>query len=158
MARLGSGRTTTRITTAPSCLIPTGTTSRPCAARRRERDLQLQLLLALPERAQPQRVEPDEAGGVALVVGNRTFLEGDEILIVERIRALAPDHADASLVELEPHIAGHVGLRLVDRSLQHLALGREPEPVVDQLGVFRHQLVFEMRGAAVERDLLDAAM
>src|SRR5205807_8272853 len=33
-----------------------------------------------------------------------------------------------------------------------------PEAVVDQLGVTRHQLVLEMRGAAVERDLLDAAV
>jgi hypothetical protein len=35
--------------------------------------LQPQLLLALAERAQPQRVELDEAGGVAMIVGDRTL-------------------------------------------------------------------------------------
>ena len=36
MARRACGRTTTRITTARSCSIPTGTTSKPCAIRRFE--------------------------------------------------------------------------------------------------------------------------
>ena len=49
-------------------------------------------------------------------------------------------------------------LALVDQRLQHLALGREPEAVVDQLGVARHQLVLEVRGAAVERDRFDGAV
>jgi len=35
--------------------------------------LQPRLLLALAERAQPQGVELDEAGGVAMIVGNRTL-------------------------------------------------------------------------------------
>ncbi len=43
-------------------------------------------------------------------------------------------------------------LAVVDRRLQHLALGREPEAVVDELGIARHQLVLQMHGAAVERD------
>ncbi len=47
------------------------------------RALKPQLLLALAERAQPQRVELDEAGGVAVVVGDSTFLEGDEVLVVQ---------------------------------------------------------------------------
>jgi hypothetical protein len=34
---------------------------------------QPQLLLALAERAQPQGVELDEAGGVAMIVGNRSL-------------------------------------------------------------------------------------
>src|SRR5713226_5985799 len=45
-----------------------------------ERALQQpELLLALPQRAQSERVEPDEAGGVAMVVGDSAFLEGDEV-------------------------------------------------------------------------------
>jgi hypothetical protein len=36
--------------------------------------------------------------------------------------------------------------------LQHLALRREPEAVIDQLRVARHQLVFQVHRAAVERD------
>src|ERR1700726_3064411 len=44
--------------------------------------LQPQLLLALAERAQPQRVEFDKTRRVAVIVGDGAFLEGDEILIV----------------------------------------------------------------------------
>ena len=49
-------------------------------------------------------------------------------------------------------------LALVDQRLQHLALGREPEAVVDQLGVARHELVLEVGSTAVERDALDRAV
>jgi hypothetical protein len=44
---------------------------------------QLQLFPSLSQRAQAQRVEADEAGGVAVVVGDFAFLEGDEVLVVE---------------------------------------------------------------------------
>ena len=118
--------------------------------------LQPQFPFPLRQGAQPQRVELDEARGVAVVVGDGALLEGDEVLVVERIGALAADDVDAALVELQPHLAGDQFLALVDERLQHLALGREPEAVVDELGVFRHQLVLEVRGAAVERDRLDA--
>src|SRR3546814_12146813 len=47
---------------------------------------------------------------------------------------------------------------MVDGRLQHLAFGREPEAVVDELGIFRHLLVLEVRGAAVERDAFDTTM
>src|SRR5439155_6266046 len=130
----------------------------PAAAPRTKGSLELQLPPALPQCPQPQRVEPDEARCVAVVVGNGALLEGDEVLVIERIGTLAADYRDAALVELEPHAAADEFLALVDRRLQHLTLGREPEAVVDQLGIFRHQLVLEVRRATVERDLLDAAM
>src|SRR6202047_2654562 len=44
------------------------------------------------------------------------------------------------------------------RGWKHLALRRKPESIVDEFGIFRHQLVLQMGGAAIERDLLDAAM
>src|SRR6056297_510769 len=50
-------------------------------------------------------------------------------------------------VELEPHRAGDMLLAAVDRRLQHLALGAEPEPVIDQLRIARHQAVLEMARA-----------
>src|SRR5208337_1099930 len=105
---------------------------------------EFQLTLALPQRTQPQRVEADKARRVALVVSDRTLLERHQVLIVERIFALAPDDADIALVELEPHAAGDEFLAAVDRGLQHVALGREPEAIVNQLGVLRHELVLEM--------------
>src|SRR5664280_3110368 len=127
-----------------------GTTLRICS--------QPQLFLALAERAQPQGIELDEARGIAVIVSHRTFLEGDEILIVQRILALAADHDDISLVEFQAHPTGDIGLAVIDRRLQHLALRREPEAVVDEIGIFRHQLVLEMSRTAIERDRFDAAM
>src|ERR1700754_3283673 len=84
--------------------------------------LQPQLPLALAERAQPQCVKLDEARGVAVIVGDCAFLEGDEILIVERVLALAADHGGVALVELHPHLTGDILLAEIDRRLQHLAL------------------------------------
>src|SRR5437879_5699659 len=63
-----------------------------------------------------------------------------------------------AFVKFQPYGALDVLLALVDERLQHLALGGEPEAVIDELGIARHQLVLEMRGAAIERDALDAAM
>ena len=55
------------------------TPARPLAIRRPS--IELQFAPALAERAQPQRVELDEAFGVAMVVGDRAFLEGDQLLV-----------------------------------------------------------------------------
>src|SRR5262249_11551885 len=107
--------------------------------------------------AQAQGVEADEAFGVALVV-DRILLESDMAEAVEAPWRTAADHADQALVELEPHHAFDMLLAFVDQRLQHLALWREPEPVVDQLGIARHQLLFQVRCTAVERQALDRAM
>src|SRR6476469_9211386 len=68
--------------------------------------LKFELSLALTQRPQAQRIELDEARRVAMVVGDCTLLEGDEIPVVERVSALAPDHRGRALVELEPHPPG----------------------------------------------------
>src|SRR5215470_6041243 len=60
-----------------------------------------------PEGAQAQRIQADEAGSVAVVVGDRALLEGDEVLIVERIWARPPDHPGAALVQFESHLSAH---------------------------------------------------
>src|SRR5947208_2724196 len=114
-------------------------------------------LVAAGGEAQAQCLQADKALGVALVI-NLVFLEGDVREAVEAVRRLAPDDLRQPLIELQPHPAFDLFLALVDRRLQHLALGREPEAVVDQLGIARHQLVLEMRRAAVEAEALDAAM
>src|SRR5262245_24295124 len=113
----------------PACAGTTATTASTLF-------LLLDPLVPLRQRAQPERVEADEAGGIAMIVRNLAFLERDEVLVVERIGALATDHRDRALVELERDRAGDELLAPIDRGLQHLALGREPEAVVDQLGVF----------------------
>jgi hypothetical protein len=53
----------------------------------------------LPQRAQPQRVELDEARGVAVIAGDRTFLEGDEVLIVSEYLLSRP--RGSALVAIE---------------------------------------------------------
>src|SRR5215472_7330920 len=77
---------------------------------------------------------------------------------VERLRRFAADDSGEALIELQPDRTLDMLLALVDEGLQHLALGREPEAVIDELGVARHQLVLEVRGAAIQGDALDAAM
>ena len=56
------------------------------------RELNAHLALALAECAQAQRVQANEACGIAVIVSDRPFFEGDEILIIERIRALTTNH------------------------------------------------------------------
>ena len=46
----------------------------------------------------------------------------------------------------------------IDCGLQHFALRREPEAVIDQFRIARHQLIFEVRSATVERDRFDGAV
>src|SRR5207302_11348596 len=93
----------------------------------------------------------------ALVVDG-VRLEGDVGEAVEASRRLSADDARRTLVELQARHALDILLALVDQRLQHLALRGEPEAVVDQLGIARHQLVLQMRGAAVEGQALDRAM
>src|SRR5215831_12672695 len=113
---------------------------------------------ALPQGAQPQRIEPDESCCVLLVVGALVVLEGHEAAGIERLVAFAAGDDDVALIELESHHALHLLLALVDQRLQHQPLWREPKSVVDELGVARHQLVLEVCGAAVERDRFDRPM
>src|SRR5215218_1826795 len=72
--------------------------------------------------------------------------------------AFPADYRRIPLVKLHRDSAGHMLLALVDRRLEYLPLGCEPEAVVDEARVARHQLVLEVHRAAVERDALDPAM
>src|SRR5205085_6909237 len=126
-------------------VAPSGSLRSPPPPRSRGGTRRLFPIAARGE-AEAQRLQPDKALGVALVI-NLVFLEGDVREAVEAVRRLAPDDLRQPLIELQPHPAFDLFLALVDRRLQHLALGREPEAVVDQLGIARHQLVLEMRRA-----------
>src|SRR5579871_5028512 len=106
------------------------------------------------QQAKAQRVQLDEAGGVALVI-DLVGLEGDMGEAVEGLGRFAADDAQGPLVELQSHRAFHMLLALVDEGLEHLALGAEPEAVVDELGIARHDLVLEMRRAPIEGQALD---
>src|SRR5437867_4764123 len=79
-----------------------------------------------------ERVEIDEPFGVPRPV-DRVGLEGGEVGPVEGARRTPPGDGDASLVEREPRVAGHVPGAIVHEGLELLALGGEPEAVVDHL-------------------------
>src|SRR6202008_3436516 len=96
------------------------------------------------ERPQSQGVELDEAARVAVIIGDRAFLQSDELLVVKREWAFASDGPGGAFIKLERPAAGDGPLTLVDQRLEHLALRREPEAVVDELGISRHDLILEM--------------
>src|SRR5690606_18750597 len=98
------------------------------------------------DQPQPESVQPDEAFGVLLVIGARVLLEGHVLFAVERMVRPTRDRGGAALVELHPHGAGDMVLGLVDQRLQRLAFGAEPEAIVDQFRIARHDRVFQVPG------------
>src|SRR5690606_3322541 len=101
--------------------------------------------------SQPQRIQADKAFCVLLVVRSPVILKGDQRIRIEGLVGTATGDDDVALVELQAHLAFHVFLALVDQRLEHLTLWREPEAVVDQLCIARHQLILEMRRTTVKR-------
>ena len=77
--------------------------------------------------------------------------------MVDGVGRLAADGPAGALEELHPDPARHPVLAGVDGRLQHAPLGREPEAVVDQLRIARHELVLEVGRAPVEHDALQPA-
>src|SRR5262245_61640327 len=100
---------------------------------------------------EPQGVEIDEALGVALAVDG-VGLEGGEVGTIEGTRRPPAQHGDVALVELEAHRPRHVAHAVVHQPLKRLPLRREPEAVVDHLGVPGHEAVAQVEHLAVERD------
>src|SRR5436853_2317580 len=107
--------------------------------------------------AQAQRVQLDEALGVALIV-NRVALESGERLRVQRQRRAPARHHAVALVELQPRRAGDVLLRLVNQSANDFKLRRIPEAIIDHLGDARVERIFDVRDFTIQRQRLDGAM
>ena len=98
--------------------------------------------------------EPHEAGGV-LVAERVVGLVGRELVVVEpAFGAPARDEAAAGL-EAEPDLAGDVALGRVDERVERLAQRREPQPVVDELGVAGLEPGLLPHDVALERDRLE---
>src|SRR3546814_12387780 len=89
---------------------------------------------------------------IALIISACIILERHHLLAIERIRRLPSDYMHAALVKLQPYGAGNLSLAMINRRLKHLALRREPEAVVDQFRIARHQFVLEVRRATIQRD------
>ena len=67
--------------------------------------------------------------------------------LVDLLRELGVDGGDDGFDGFDGVGGDQAG---VGQGLEHVALGRVPEAVIDQLGIFRHQRVLEMRRLAVE--------
>ena len=99
---------------------------------------EMRLAPSVRNRSTDRRMKPGRVRLVVHLVG----LEARERLVVQRVgRRTAAFHGERSLVELDPRLAVDPGLHRVHERLQRLALGAEPEPVVDHLRVARDQLV-----------------
>src|SRR5919202_465714 len=109
--------------------------------------------LPLGQRGNPGREpeEPDEASGVGLIV-DLILTEGRELLTVQAIRRLPAGRHAVPLVEFDAHLAGDCLLRHVDKGIERLTQRREPEAVVDKLGVLLSHDVLVVQRLAIQRD------
>src|SRR4029077_15465167 len=104
-------------------------------------------------RAHPHPPQLDEPGRgrliefVALAVGR-------ERKLIQLSRTLAADDVRRTPVELQPHVAGDVTLRLGDERVQRVAQRAEPQPVVDHLRPLLSDEVLEPRDLLRQRDVL----
>ena len=91
---------------------------------------------------QRQTKQVDEPGSVFLVVCAAVVAKGGYGLVIQGVRGSDSGVHHIALVQLQLHIAGYGFLSLVDKCVQCLTQGREPQAVVYQLAVFlRHQLL-----------------
>ena len=79
-----------------------------------------------------QAPQLDEALGQRLVERVAGVVGGQAEVVQAGLGAPAGDHR-AAAVQGQPHLAGHVLLRVVDERVQRVLQRREPQPVVDQL-------------------------
>src|SRR5918995_800941 len=110
------------------------------------------------KRAQAQGVQADETRSVLLIIGAAVVLEGDEGIGIKRFRRFATSYGNVSLIELQPHNALDVLLTPVDQGLEHLALGGEPEAIIDEFSIARYERIFEMGSLAVKGEAFHSAM
>src|SRR6185369_14989983 len=110
---------------------------------------ELPIVVAERSDLEPERVQVDESFGIPLAVDS-IRLEGHEVRAIERARGLPARHRHRPLVELHANGARHVALHLVDQPLQRHALRREPEAVIDHLGVAGHERIAQVQHLAVE--------
>src|SRR4051812_44549782 len=101
--------------------------------------------------------QPDEAGGVALLV-DIIFAECDEPFVVQRELALSADHRSRALEQPERDGSRYPLLGDVDESVVRVALGRPPASLVDQVGVPWCDEVLRGEGSTIEHELLELAM
>ncbi len=87
-----------------------------------------------------QTDEVDEAARVALIVFGAHGEAGD-IERVKRKGRLAADGLDAAFVEAQGDFAGGGFAGLIEKCVQRFAQRREPEAVINQLGIIERELL-----------------
>ena len=76
---------------------------------------------------------------------------GGDILVIEAVRGTASGIDNIAFVELEANLSVDGLLGFGNEGLDGLTLGREPESVVNELGVFRDKGVANMLGFPINR-------
>ena len=101
--------------------------------------------------------QPHEALGVrvAEAVGG---VVGGQAVVVEAVRAAPTDHVAPARFEAQPHLAGDEALALVDEGVEGLLQRREPQAVVDELGVAALEALLLAGEVALEGDRLEVVV
>src|SRR5690606_18201723 len=95
------------------------------------------------------------AVGVVEAVGR---VVGGEPVVVEAVVAAPADHVAAVRLQAQAHLAGDVPLRRVDERVERLLERREPQAVVDELGVAVLEGDLLALQVALEGDALEVAV
>src|SRR5712664_1895627 len=103
-----------------------------------------------------QRKQIDEALGVLGVVAAHG--ETGEVRAIKRERRNALGDIQRALPEFQADGAGDALLCDVEKSVERFSQRREPQAVVNQLGVAQRKCLLEMRGLAVDRQALEFLM
>src|SRR6266403_3679995 len=100
-----------------------------------------------------QREKIDEALGVLGVVAAHG--EAGEVGAIKRERRNALGDVERALPEFQADSAGDALLRDVEKSVERFAQRREPQTVIDELGIAQRKRLLKMRGFAVDRQALE---
>src|ERR1700676_961420 len=103
-----------------------------------------------------QREKIDEAFRVLGVVAAHG--EAGEVGAVERERRNTLRDVERALPQFETDGASDALLRNVEKSVESFAQRREPQTVVDQLGVTQRECLLKMRGLAIDGEPLQFLM
>mmetsp|Transcript_29318 Transcript_29318/g.74304 ORF Transcript_29318/g.74304 Transcript_29318/m.74304 type:complete len:216 (-) Transcript_29318:717-1364(-) len=103
---------------------------------------------------EPASVRLDEALGECDIKAALN-VHRHKILLVQGLGRRAPERHDIAPVEAKAHLAAHVLLSEVERVLEELHLGGEPEAVVAKLGVLEGEPVTNAQHLAVQGECLD---
>ncbi len=98
-----------------------------------------------------EAIEGDEAGGVVLVVSSfLSAFHGGDMFVVKAVRGAAAGVDDVAFIEFEANLAVDRFLGLGDEGLEGIALGSEPEAIVDELGVSWDEAITKVLSIAVD--------